>query len=74
MQEETKSIKGKISNRNVADSGGKLIFENPTLCSQLLRDFSGIEILKNVRPEDIEDLTLIDRNDGLSLVMLLNRT
>ena len=60
MQEETKektNENGLISNHNVADSGGKLIFENPTLCSQLLRDYSGIEILKNVKPEDIEDVT-----------------
>ncbi len=60
MQEETKEQTNenrKIRNHNVADSGGKLIFENPTLCSQLLRDYSGIEILKDVKPEDIEDVT-----------------
>ncbi|WP_024866213.1 Rpn family recombination-promoting nuclease/putative transposase [Butyrivibrio sp. FCS014] len=60
MQEETtEQIKERrqISNHNVADSGGKLIFENPTLCSQLLREYSGIEILKDVKPEDIEDVT-----------------
>lgn len=60
MQEETKeqtNEKRQIRNHNVADSGGKLIFENPTLCSQLLRDYSGIEILKDIKPEDIEDVT-----------------
>ena len=60
MQEETKEQtgeKGQISNRKVADSGGKLIFENPTLCSQLLKTYSGLEILKNIKPEDIEDVT-----------------
>ena len=39
------------------DSGGKLIFGNPTLLAQLLRDYSGMEILKDVHPEDIEDVT-----------------
>ena len=46
-----------IKNSKVADSGGKMIFENDTLCSQLLRDYSGIEVLKDVKPEDIEDVT-----------------
>lgn len=55
MQEE--NVNGKISNRQVADSGGKIVFENPTLCSQLLSNYSGIELLKNVKPEDIEDVT-----------------
>ena len=35
----------------------KLIFENATLCSQFLREYTGIEALKHVRPEDIEDMT-----------------
>ena len=46
-----------MENSEAADSGGKLIFGNPTLLAQLLRDYSGMEILKNVRPEDIEDVT-----------------
>ncbi|MCR5487777.1 MAG: Rpn family recombination-promoting nuclease/putative transposase [Lachnospiraceae bacterium] len=46
-----------MQNRKAADSGGKLIFGNPTLLAQLLRDYSGMEILKDVRPEDIEDVT-----------------
>ena len=55
MQEE--KVNGIINNRQVADSGGKIVFENPTLCSQLLSNYSGIELLKNVKPEDIEDVT-----------------
>ncbi|WP_408072047.1 Rpn family recombination-promoting nuclease/putative transposase [Butyrivibrio sp. JL13D10] len=51
------SNKKQIGNSKLADSGAKLIFENPTLCSQLLRDYSGIELLKDIKPEDIEDIT-----------------
>ena len=47
----------KISNSKVRDSGAKLIFENPTLCSQFLREYSGLEIFKNIQPEDVEDMT-----------------
>ncbi len=46
-----------INNREVADSGAKLILGNPTLCAQLLHDYSGMELLKDVKPEDIEDVT-----------------
>ena len=46
-----------LHNNKQRDSGGKLIFENATLCSQFLREYTGIEALKHVRPEDIEDMT-----------------
>ena len=55
MQEKAK--KNKITNRKIADSGGKIIFENPVLCSQLLREYSDLEMLKDIKPEDIEDVT-----------------
>lgn len=58
MQEETNEfVRGQMSNSKVEDNGAKLIFENPTLCAQLLRDYSNIDLLKNVRPEDITDVT-----------------
>lgn len=53
MSEKAKGI----TNTQIADSGGKIVFENSTLCAQLLRDYSGIEALKNIGPEDIEDVT-----------------
>ena len=46
-----------IQNSKEEDSGAKLIFENATLCAQLLRDYSGIELLENVQAEDITDVT-----------------
>ena len=55
MQED--ETKDRIRNNKTEDSGAKLIFSNPTLCAQLLRDYSGIELLKNVQPEDITDVT-----------------
>ena len=58
MQEETnESHVDQITNRKVEDNGAKLIFENPTLCAQLLRDYSNIDLLKDVKPEDITDVT-----------------
>ena len=57
MQDENGTIDDQIGNSKVEDNGAKLIFENPTLCAQLLRDYSNIELLKNVQPEDITDVT-----------------
>ncbi len=57
MRKDTNDNKNMITNRETADSGAKLIFGNHTLCAQLLQDYSGMELLKDVRPEDIEDVT-----------------
>ena len=46
-----------MNNSKAQDNGARLIFGNATLCSQLLRDYSGLDILKDVRAEDIEDVT-----------------
>lgn len=53
----TKPKREGLNNSKTSDSGGKLIFGNATLCSQFLRDYSGLEIFKDIQPEDIEDVT-----------------
>ena len=47
----------RINNSKTQDSAAKLIFGNNRLCSQFLRDYSEIDLLKDVREEDIEDMT-----------------
>ena len=54
MAKEKESV---IDNRNLRDSSSKLIFGDNILCSQFLRDYADMEILKNIRPEDIEDVS-----------------
>lgn len=44
-------------NTKYRDSSGKIIFEDPVLCSQFLRGYTDISVLKDVKPEDIEDVT-----------------
>ena len=39
------------------DIKSKTIFQNPVLCSQFLRDYVNLPMLKNIQPEDIEDYT-----------------
>ncbi len=46
-----------ILNSKLADSSSKLIFEDNILCSQFLRDYINLPYLKNVQPEDIEDVS-----------------
>jgi len=46
-----------IMNSQVRDSGGKIIFGDNTLCSQFLRDYIPLPYLKDVQPEDIEDVS-----------------
>ena len=44
-------------NPHIRDLNSKMIFRNAILCSQFLRDNVNIPALKNVQPEDIEDVT-----------------
>ena len=46
-----------VLNSKIADSSSKIIFDDPVLCSQFLRDYIDIPCLKDVRPEDIEDVS-----------------
>lgn len=46
-----------LLNSKTKDSSGKIIFGDPVLCSQFLNGYVNIPILKNVHPEDIEDVT-----------------
>ncbi len=46
-----------INNPHLRDSGGKLIFGDNILCAQFLRDYADMEILRNVKPEDLEDVS-----------------
>lgn len=52
-----KEEKSAVANRNVRDNGAKLIFDDPILCAQFLRGYVDIPLLKDVRPEDIEDIS-----------------
>lgn len=45
------------TNTKYRDSSSKIIFEDPTLCAQFLRGYLNIPLLKDVQPEDIEDVT-----------------
>ncbi len=47
----------KPKNSRVKDSSSKIIFGEPHLCSQFLRGYVNIPLLKDVQPEDIEDVT-----------------
>ena len=45
-----------MSVHNAADNSFKLIFDDHRLFADFLRDFVHVDILKDVRPEDIEDM------------------
>lgn len=45
------------TNTRYADNSSKIVFENEILCAQFLRDFAPVKQLKNIKPEDIEDVS-----------------
>ena len=46
-----------VTNQHVKDNGAKLIFKDPILCAEFLRGYVDVDILKDVQPEDIEDIS-----------------
>lgn len=56
-KQSTRQENAQITNSKVHDSSSKLIFGNAELCSQFLRNYMDMPILKNVKAEDIEDVS-----------------
>jgi len=54
---KTAEPKDMVLNSQVRDNSSKVIFDDHTLCSQFLRDYVDLPYLKDVRPEDIEDVS-----------------
>lgn len=44
-------------NTKVKDSSAKIIFKDAALCAQFLRGYVDVPLLRDVQPEDIEDVT-----------------
>ena len=57
MKNKSTKNNSKKDNSHNRDISSKDIFKNPVLCAQFLRDNVDIPVLKNVRPEDIEDVS-----------------
>ncbi|MBQ6696246.1 MAG: Rpn family recombination-promoting nuclease/putative transposase [Lachnospiraceae bacterium] len=53
-QEKTIEI---ITNSQLKDSSGKMIFDEPILCAQFVRNYVDLPYMKEVQPEDIEDVS-----------------
>lgn len=55
-----KTVKRKnqvVHNRRTSDNAAKLMFGDPILCAEFLRSYVDIDLLKDIRPEDIEDIS-----------------
>lgn len=57
-KETTQKLKKGVGQGNhTRDLNSKTIFHDPLLCCQFLKDNLNMELLKNIEPEDIEDIT-----------------
>lgn len=57
IPQAVKSKPDKKDSQHNSDISNKDVFDNPVLCAQFLRDNFNIPLLKNVQPEDIEDIS-----------------
>ena len=55
--EHTQTPDSAVKNSKSRDNGAKLIFSDPILCAEFLRGYVDIDLLKEVQPEDIEDIS-----------------
>lgn len=55
--EHTQPRDSAVKNSKSRDNGAKLIFSDPILCAEFLRGYVDIDLLKEVQPEDIEDIS-----------------
>lgn len=46
-----------VRNSKTKDNGARLIFKDKVLCAEFLRGYVDIDLLKDVQPEDIEDIS-----------------
>lgn len=46
-----------VHNSKIKDNGARLIFKDKVLCAEFLRGYVDIDLLKDVQPEDIEDIS-----------------
>lgn len=56
-EKDVKESKNYVRNSHTRDSGGKVMFDDPILCAQFCRDFVDLPYMKEVQPEDIEDVS-----------------
>ena len=52
-----KSSERKRDNSRIRDVSSKAVFSNAILCAQFLRDNVNVPVLKNITPDDIEDVS-----------------
>ena len=55
------------------NTNSKNIFQEPMLYAQFLRDNLNVPVLKNVQPEDIEDVSVFSRTEALQLSLRFDR-
>ena len=53
----TKETRPAINNPQLFDSSSKLIFGDNILSAQFFRDYADMEILRKIKPEDVEDVS-----------------
>lgn len=57
METNTKTISNGVQNSKMHDNAAKLVFGDPTLCAQFLKSYTDIPLFKDIKPEDIEDIS-----------------
>ena len=59
MKNNEKETENAVSKGQIPDANNRMVLKDPILCLQYLQDYVDADLFKDVRPEDIEDMTEI---------------
>lgn len=57
METNTKPSSDRVQNSKIHDNAAKLVFGDSLLCAQFLNGYTDIPLFKDIKPEDIEDIS-----------------
>ena len=57
METTNKTTEHGVHNSKIHDNAAKIVFGDSTLCAQFLKGYTDIPLFKDIKPEDIEDVS-----------------
>ena len=57
METQNTTTSNGVNNSHTQDNAAKIVFGDPVLCAQFLKGYTDISLFKEIKPEDIENVS-----------------
>ena len=57
METQNTTTSNGVNNSHTKDNAAKIVFGDPVLCAQFLKGYTDIPLFKEIKPEDIENVS-----------------